>query len=114
MCGIEYAPGPFAGRGGVSWCHLLLPLYGLGMRYNGRSRPSYDCADLCASLRGRRGEGDFSVWLTISHWPMALWTVTRILVFALSYGRDYTLPGEGVKNQPSEQMMNGNGIRFGW
>ena len=23
MCGIEYAPGPFAGRGGVSWCHLL-------------------------------------------------------------------------------------------
>jgi hypothetical protein len=21
----EYAPGPFAGRGGVSWCHLLLP-----------------------------------------------------------------------------------------
>src|SRR5215207_3765864 len=22
---IEYAPGPFAGRGGVSWCHLLYP-----------------------------------------------------------------------------------------
>jgi hypothetical protein len=64
----EYAPGPFAGRGGVSWCHLLLPPppsapppirwekflcqpnsfiefgggeWGLGGRCNGRSRLSY-------------------------------------------------------------------------
>ena len=38
----------------------------LGLRYNGRSRPSYDSI-FCVSLRGRLDEGDFTLRPTISH-----------------------------------------------
>jgi hypothetical protein len=43
------------------------------------------------------GEVDFAVYPTISHGPMALCTVERLLVFTLSDGCDYTLPEKGVK-----------------
>lgn len=47
----------------------------LGLRSNGRARPSYDldCADSSMrfaihSLRGQPGEGDFIIDLIVSHW----------------------------------------------
>src|SRR5690349_3339641 len=40
---IKYAPGPFAGRGGVSWCHLLSsPSATLACAVTGASRLSYN------------------------------------------------------------------------
>src|SRR5215208_4649624 len=79
-------PRSIAGRGGVSWCHLLslhLPLPSgegrgegkLGLRYNGRSRPSYGFCVVVTSvvttpskpLRGQSGEVDFVIYPAISH-----------------------------------------------
>jgi hypothetical protein len=82
--GIEYAPGPFAGRasevhptpsGGVSWCHLLYPLRSFGApppfsQKTGEARRGLSCAitgapvpltvAICVHLRGRLDEVDFA------------------------------------------------------
>jgi len=44
---------------------------GLGLRYNGRSRPSYDRAWFARPCEGK-GEVDFSVWQVVSHRPTTL------------------------------------------
>ncbi|MCL4260812.1 MAG: hypothetical protein KJZ52_09320, partial [Anaerolineales bacterium] len=60
-------------RRGVSWCHLLLRFCNrLGVRCNGRPRPSYNL--ICRLKIGipsnsceGKGEVDFSGWLIVLH-----------------------------------------------
>src|SRR5215207_9170211 len=61
----------------------------LGLRYNGRSRPSYYKINqkFILYLRGRLDEGDFTLCPTVSHRPTALCYLRakKLLVFMLSY-----------------------------
>ena len=60
---------------------------GLGVRCNGRARPSYyRTIDNLSYTSEGMGEVDFAVFPAISHWPMALCMlrVQQLLVFTLS------------------------------